>query len=72
MVQTLLKTQTAMVQTLLKIQTAMVQTLLKTQTAMVQIILTTGTALEDPDGREWTSITEDKNSHGPKRMDRHY
>ena len=43
----------------------MVQTLLKTLTAMVQIILTTGTAMEDPDGSEWTDITEDTNSLVP-------
>ena len=61
-----------MVQTLLKTQTAMGQTLLKTQTAMVQTLLKTQTAMEDPDGREWTNITEDRNRHGPKGMDRHY
>ena len=32
---------------------------------MVQTILKTGTAIEDPDGSEWTDITEDTNSLVP-------
>ena len=76
MIQTLLKTQTAMVQIILTTGTAMEDpdgskwtNITEDTNSLVPILPKTGTAM---DGREWTDITEDRNRHGRKRMDRHY